>query len=790
MYRRSACLFGIAIFTVGFFILPLSHAGVRDEPELTVSQVDDLKDLPYSLSRQTSLVLRRKHIDSVVFDHNDDQSHFGYVLGTGIMRQGLWLRLTSQKSAPFSKADVTFHEPIEGRRYNSIVLWMRTLSPNVHFRLAVSDTKGNLARTVTIPYGGLPAGDLVQIAVPYSRLLSKSQVDWNQIHRIRIEYGTKTVRNNPGDALDLYGVAFIRQEHPLPAVRLDDPYRKAVIAKKTPKQKPSLNKKTESAAEPEKARAAEAKESTDLFPAPRPTVSLFPLLTISVKRFPVRTVGTVFGGMTVFFFVFYVIVLWRRRPSRSAPLALERVLHEVEWPESLEGDDALIWREFAKARIGQAWLSVPHSVLPKNLDEEIRGESFLKRQIDLAAKEGVPLIPSVCFVRTTFNYENFLSHPDMFLTKKVLKKETHLSDEDLRTKHVGYFPAWIPPYWQKKNRLPQRILVSYGKLPGAMFTTDSVQYNLKSPILRDTAVRLLKEFAKRTNAVRVEGATALLNATIKLYWGNSMAGSASPSSEFWSDVITRVRQSHPEFKFIADDAGLEFDTLRSLGFDYCENDRVRDVMVNQVLLEKADRIDKVLAEQRSRFAHSVYNLTPLLTGEGTSPGFRDQNTLASVLLSLLPGRISVRGDLSFNISKILRARSRSVPVQTGDFALLKTDHASVLAFSRIFRSQAVLVIANFSKLPAEARVRLDPIFSGLDEKRLYLFNDVLHGTALLKEVLAEKTEGPAMAVWGQDLKLKGLPASMSGLSLKIISVNLSAPIRPSKEAPKTVHASK
>jgi hypothetical protein len=57
-----------------------------------------------------------------------------------------------------------------------------------------------------------------------------------------------------------------------------------------------------------------------------------------------------------------------------------------------------------------------------------------------------------------------------------------------------------------------------------------------------------------------------------------------------------------------------------------------------------------------------------------------------------------------------------------------------------------------------------------------LFSDTLHGKKFLSDLPVDTASGPAVAAHGQDLRTEGLPISLAGLSLKVLSISFSRTI--------------
>jgi hypothetical protein len=122
---------------------------------------------------------------------------------------------------------------------------------------------------------------------------------------------------------------------------------------------------------------------------------------------------------------------------------------------------------------------------------------------------------------------------------------------------------------------------------------------------------------------------------------------------------------------------------------------------------------------------------------------------------------------------------RSSVLRKGDFAYLPTSSPSVLAFARWHKKSLFIATANFSFGEKDVIVNLAPLQSGLDNDKLYLFNNALHGSNVLTTLLHQpQSNGPALALWGQNLKDSGFPLTLPGLSLSLFSVSLARPITP------------
>jgi hypothetical protein len=103
---------------------------------------------------------------------------------------------------------------------------------------------------------------------------------------------------------------------------------------------------------------------------------------------------------------------------------------------------------------------------------------------------------------------------------------------------------------------------------------DVVQVNAFEPSFRPAVSELLLDVAGQCDGVRCDMAMLLLNNVFARTWGDR-AGKI-PATEYWSDIITAVKQHHPQFLFIAEAYwDLEWE-LQQKGFDYCYDKRLYD----------------------------------------------------------------------------------------------------------------------------------------------------------------------------------------------------------------------
>lgn len=810
---------------VAGFVALLTTTAFSADLKIPSDQADRLKILPYGITDQASMLIRDKHIESVRFYGGGGPSRYGYVRRDGIMPMALWLDLKNRWSAAtWANAIIDFSKPINASHFNSLVLWVRVKDKGKRFWLSLQDNTWTQAeavqsRTDALPANGFPTGEPIQVVVPFSSIYSDKPIDLKNIVRLGIEFGEDTAGNSKKGAIEILGIALVAQKTRVAGIKLvtmdalakqepapQKPRKK--VARKAPARKPAAPAK-EAVKTPETPVVAAQATSIDLTPAiatgtaetaepmPAAAVSLAETEIISeaempesdeefmgedvpeppFSRFRVANAGWLAGVVVLLVGLAWMVFRGARGKAGSG---LGKIFLQIQWPR-LKWDPQLVvieyrkfWKGLAASGVKVGSLSPYQSLEKEQGQDEYFGEAFLRKQIRFALQAGIEVFPSLCFARTVFHYETFLANPKLFWTKNVAQSDRHLSDEELRVKHIGHFPVWIPPYWQRQHGLPQRLMVAYGKLPGVMASNDSVQYNLVSRELRAFAVRVIERFAGITGGIRIEGATALLNSSLNRYWLGYLPKPLKPGAdEFWDEVITEVKAKHPNFIFVADNAGLEAKEIRSLGFDYFENDHLREILVNQIRLEAVGKLPSILsAEPIDNLHRSIFNIAPLLQTENAVTLTRQQNVLSCVLLALMPGIIQHDG-VKPGLNEFFKLAQKMPALRSGDFVLLSTSDPAVFAFARWEGRNAFVVVANFAMSKRDATVRFDPLVGGLDDRKMYLFSDTMHGAPYLKDLPAESASEPAVAVLGQDLRENGLSVSLPALSLRLFNVNLS-----------------
>jgi glycosidase len=101
-----------------------------------------------------------------------------------------------------------------------------------------------------------------------------------------------------------------------------------------------------------------------------------------------------------------------------------------------------------------------------------------------------------------------------------------------------------------------------------------LQLNAFDPRMREASIQTVLGIATQCDGIRCDMAMLVLNAIFERTWG--LRAGRRLETEYWTELIPRVRKSHPDFLFMAEAYwDLEW-ALQQLGFDYCYDKRLYD----------------------------------------------------------------------------------------------------------------------------------------------------------------------------------------------------------------------
>jgi len=126
-------------------------------------------------------------------------------------------------------------------------------------------------------------------------------------------------------------------------------------------------------------------------------------------------------------------------------------------------------------------------------------------------------------------------------------------------KQPGFFPA---------THNGKKLWIAHGKDPYFDPWTDTAQLDHRNPTTRHELIKELLKVSQLCDGVRCDMAMLVLNDIFTETWRQRSPGVLPLPTEFWTDAITRVRQQHPDFLFLAEAYWGRETQLQQLGFDY------------------------------------------------------------------------------------------------------------------------------------------------------------------------------------------------------------------------------
>lgn len=199
----------------------------------------------------------------------------------------------------------------------------------------------------------------------------------------------------------------------------------------------------------------------------------------------------------------------------------------------------------------------PYCVRDYTVDAHLGGPDGLASARAALAQRGMGLLLDFVPNHVAPDHAWVAEHPERFVqgTADELRGDpasfVEVGDRVLANGRDPFFPAW----------------------------PDVVQLNAFSAELRAAAVETLRSIADQCDGVRCDMAMLVMNDTFARTWGGR-AGDRPPD-DYWPTVISAVRETHPDFQFIAEAYwDLEW-ALQQQGFDYCYDKRLYDRLLHE-----------------------------------------------------------------------------------------------------------------------------------------------------------------------------------------------------------------
>lgn len=209
------------------------------------------------------------------------------------------------------------------------------------------------------------------------------------------------------------------------------------------------------------------------------------------------------------------------------------------------------------------------------------------------------LNPEEDIIGSAYSIHQYQGHRLLGGNKGLKRVHTFLNERgqklilDFVPNHVGLTHPWTiehPEYFIRaseedyefqgdKYRKVGDNVYAHGKDPYFPPWSDTLQMNAFSQEYRDASVERLVQFSDLCDGVRCDMAMLMVNDIFGRNWEDHV--NSKPTEEYWVDVIQRVKNQNPDFKFIAEVYWDMEEDLIDQGFDYCYDKGFYDVLIGE-----------------------------------------------------------------------------------------------------------------------------------------------------------------------------------------------------------------
>ncbi|KAJ6230276.1 alpha amylase [Anaeramoeba flamelloides] len=213
-------------------------------------------------------------------------------------------------------------------------------------------------------------------------------------------------------------------------------------------------------------------------------------------------------------------------------------------------------------RTNQAELSYFKTLLPDFTIDDVIGSPYAITEYVINPDIG-----------TTQDLINFRKRLNGMGTKLILDFVPNHSavDSPWNTTNPNYYihapKGSVPPY-DSSRYLPWGIAYGGEKYDGAW--KDTAQLNYWNQDLRNAQTQNLLTIAKYADGIRTDMTQLALNDVIQMDWSNELSswGYNKPSTEFWCEAISSVKNQYPDLIFLGEQYWGYDDQLINCGFDF------------------------------------------------------------------------------------------------------------------------------------------------------------------------------------------------------------------------------
>ncbi len=341
-------------------------------------------------------------------------------------------------------------------------------------------------------------------------------------------------------------------------------------------------------------------------------------------------------------------------------------------PESIVRD----WKDLGFSHI---WLMGVWTTGPKTLEIARSQPGFRKLSIDAFGENGPQRLAASPYAIAEYSVAELLGGASGLREfRSLLNRHGLQLILDFVPNHLGVDHPWLEQRSELFVRSPVEKAgtfhlgahwVAHGKDPFFPPWIDTAQLDYRNEATRRAMTDVLQSVAAQCDGVRCDMAMLLLNDIFAKTWADFPAAGETPSTEFWEDAISEVRQRQPDFLFLAEAYWDTEPRLEKLGFNYCYDKKFLDELVERKFSALQKHVRKVAESFRpARFLanHDEAPIAALLTSE--------EGRAAAVLLLAQPGlRLLHDGQLA--------GRKHRAPVQFNSY-WPETEDLEMAAFYR------------------------------------------------------------------------------------------------------------
>jgi hypothetical protein len=292
----------------------------------------------------------------------------------------------------------------------------------------------------------------------------------------------------------------------------------------------------------------------------------------------------------------WLMGVWERSPLGRAIAAAEPDLRQA-------------FRQALSEIVDDDIIGSPYCVRDYVVDERLGGLEGLRVAREQLAKRDLALFLDYVPNHVAPDHPWLDSHPEFFIRGTAAD--------------LGRDPGAYLPHWD--------AVIARGRDPFFPPWPDVVQLNAFDPGLRTATAEVLSRIAELCDGVRCDMAMLMMNDVFARTWGDRVG--PRPQTEFWPEVIGRVKREHPTMVFVAEAYwGLEW-ALQQQGFDFCYDKLLYDRLLGENIESVRGHLHADSAYQRGLFRFLENHDEP--RAATAFPPAKER--AAAVMIATLPG---------------------------------------------------------------------------------------------------------------------------------------------------------